>query len=594
MFVMIVSFGVVAVIVVCATMHIIKQASGVEPPKSSTQALMCARLSKRLCQPLRLGMSALMAHDAKSNPEDAELESGDFAKEAAEDKMKELQDITLQELNDIGIQLSFKDLATLAHMGFKNRMGSISLKPIIDMGLSCPAIPIGSLPTLTNNIPAIPLSAFQGVVRDFDLQLTEPDLTLVDLVSRGLELPITSVKQLMAWGVCMPGLSVDFPDITIKALLNQGIQISQETLSRLKDLGLSTSEVTLKGLSDMHLQLPKVQLKQLPSLMCAFPAVTLESLQNAGFNLPSELNVDTFAVDFASITLPMLVANDVPLMNVNLGELVSAGLGLPGLRLPPRALNVGLKLNIFGRFHLQVAQHLVHMKVMLSYFQIMSIMALNYDVPWTPGFRNLFSWMSLFNFEFAPLIGLGCMGSTFYTTLMLTTLLPMAVLFLMFAFYRISKLQVTRFYNSKEPYTKATDLELHRWLSQLKVKCTKYALTLLLLVYPSVSRTVLLTFKVRGPIEGVNYIEADMRLPAEGGAYNAAAVWAVLMVMLYPIGILVLCFYFVWKYREQLHDPKVQERFGMLYAGVSCTDATARISQLTFLSSLYCVFMSAV
>jgi hypothetical protein len=181
--------------------------------------------------------------------------------------------------------------------------------------------------------------------------------------------------------------------------------------------------------------------------------------------------------------------------------------------------------------------------------------------------------MSLFNFEFAPLIGLGCVGSTFYTTLMITTMLPMAVLFLMFAFYRISKSQVTRFYNSKEPYTKATDLELHRWLSQLKVKCTKYALTLLLLVYPSVSRTVLLTFKVRGPIEGVNYIEADMRLPAEGGAYNAAAVWAVLMVMLYPIGILVLCFYFVWKYREQLHDPKVQERFGMLYAGVSCTES---------------------
>merc|ERR1712028_2376 len=37
--------------------------------------------------------------------------------------------------------------------------------------------------------------------------------------------------------------------------------------------------------------------------------------------------------------------------------------------------------------------------------------------------------------------------------------------------------------------------------------------------------------------------------------------------MLYPIGILVLCLYIVWKYREQLHDPKVQERFGMLYAG---------------------------
>jgi uncharacterized paraquat-inducible protein A len=172
--------------------------------------------------------------------------------------------------------------------------------------------------------------------------------------------------------------------------------------------------------------------------------------------------------------------------------------------------------------------------------------------------------------------------------------MPMLVVLLTFAFYCISKAQVTKFYHftkaQDQQFTKAIEYELQRWLSQLKVRCTKFTLTLLLIVYPSVSRTILLTFKLRGPIEGINYIEADMRLPAEGPAYAAAAVWAFLMVLLYPIGILAMCLLIVWKYRDHLHEPKVQRRFGMLYEGVSFTTNSARIAHK--LLTICCLFCS--
>jgi hypothetical protein len=85
------------------------------------------------------------------------------------------------------------------------------------------------------------------------------------------------------------------------------------------------------------------------------------------------------------------------------------------------------------------------------------------------------------------------------------------------------------------------------------------------LIYPFVSSTVL-KFFICKDVYGTEFLLADFTLQCGDSRWDSYLAFAILMTILYPIGVPIFFFWMVSRYRHRLHEAGVQLQLGFLYA----------------------------
>lgn len=81
----------------------------------------------------------------------------------------------------------------------------------------------------------------------------------------------------------------------------------------------------------------------------------------------------------------------------------------------------------------------------------------------------------------------------------------------------------------------------------------------------------ILNFFVCHRVEGVDYLVADFNLRCGDEQWLRYLPFAVVMLLVFPIGIPLLVLAVLVKFRNHLHEQPVLERFGFIYEGRSLT-----------------------
>jgi hypothetical protein len=195
------------------------------------------------------------------------------------------------------------------------------------------------------------------------------------------------------------------------------------------------------------------------------------------------------------------------------------------------------------------------LKLLTGLLQILgSFTAVLYRVPWPSSFNSVSSFFSVVNLDvFAlPTVRCSSLGSTYFARFMLHTtfMLVATALFVALLFHAYSKHNLAR--------TKPVKTSLV-W---------NIFLPFLFLIYPSISRTVILMLRCR-TIDGTSYLLSDISISCETAEYAAHRSYAIFGVLVFPIGIVVFFTTLVGYNRHKLPPDwwpaKASEQMAMSY-----------------------------
>ena len=202
-------------------------------------------------------------------------------------------------------------------------------------------------------------------------------------------------------------------------------------------------------------------------------------------------------------------------------------------------------------------QTMSKIKILVGWGQVASSVGTTFSAPWPTGFLQLIGGLSsLFNLDvFGFLSGFGCL---FDSSFGLNFVMHMLTL----------------------PYLLGL-LALAAWLTQRRTAIIREILVnrviyvvsvVTFFMYPGLGVRIFSVFKCR-TVEERSYLMADFSQPCYEGGHLAMAVFAVLFLILYVIGIPTVTYRRLVKHKgtivhrlEQPVDPSVQARYGHLYA----------------------------
>jgi hypothetical protein len=202
------------------------------------------------------------------------------------------------------------------------------------------------------------------------------------------------------------------------------------------------------------------------------------------------------------------------------------------------------------------------LKVLIGVFQIIVSFEHSIDIEWPSFYTNLIAWPKIpVNLEAVTFPAYGCIvGSSFYTTFMVTTIAPVVVVFALFLLYIVFR-----------PIP-----SLHRFLGWSKF--IQWFLFVLFFVYPRTSQVILSTFNCYELANGESFLIADPRIMCTGEhvevQYVAFQFYAVIGIGVYTLGIPLIFLGMLWVRRHYLYDPytgvpsvAAVRSMGILYAG---------------------------
>jgi hypothetical protein len=167
----------------------------------------------------------------------------------------------------------------------------------------------------------------------------------------------------------------------------------------------------------------------------------------------------------------------------------------------------------------------VRLKIMVTFLQVLSQIHTVYDIPYPESFVRFIQRMAFVNLDFIDVMRVGCVARVnYYGKLFAVTLIPLFITALLYIAAR---------YNPAKKNT-----------------CTKLFLLLTFLIFPSVSTTVLRAFPCRDFDDGSSLLKADYSIDCNSSGRPGYIFYAVLMTLLYPIGITALYAYKLWEQRE--------------------------------------------
>jgi hypothetical protein len=125
----------------------------------------------------------------------------------------------------------------------------------------------------------------------------------------------------------------------------------------------------------------------------------------------------------------------------------------------------------------------------------------------------------------------------------------------------------------------------------LRARVIRVVFFTLFLIYPGTSSKLFSVFACR-EVEGISYVESDFSVQCYTSEWYRALAWVVPLLVLYALGIPLLCFIALWRMRRYADDVFEWQAYGFLYEGVytplraSCILARCNFSRFRFLFRL--------
>jgi hypothetical protein len=219
-------------------------------------------------------------------------------------------------------------------------------------------------------------------------------------------------------------------------------------------------------------------------------------------------------------------------------------------------------------------------KILVGLSQVLGQCSANFDITWPPAFRELSDNLNFINLSFLKLPSVGCFVKTnFLGEMVLMTVAVGAFIGVVFLYHQVLKL-----FKLKQAwfYDKSTVISV--------------VVSLLFLVYPSVSNLILRTFDCDKLANGDTYLAVDYSIQCSGKeaktmkynitnafyspklewTYSEFRAYAVVMLLLFPIGIPLLFSCILHSNKDALYDydkatdtwrpnPEHAKKYGLLY-----------------------------
>jgi len=196
------------------------------------------------------------------------------------------------------------------------------------------------------------------------------------------------------------------------------------------------------------------------------------------------------------------------------------------------------------------------MKIALGFIQIMTNMAFSVDIPWPSGYKEFISGFNVFNFDFVKISSVECIFSTnYYNKFLIISITPLALFLAVAVFYLLPKVLGACYRDDSEDARKRSRRRFWRMF-----------LFVTFLIYPTVSSVVIRLYVCK-KIEGIDYLLGDLSIECSGSKYESYKQLGIFMILLYPVGIPILLFYMLFKYRNKLHEEAIKAEMGFLYDG---------------------------
>ena len=187
---------------------------------------------------------------------------------------------------------------------------------------------------------------------------------------------------------------------------------------------------------------------------------------------------------------------------------------------------------------------IVKLKIFTSFQQVLQGLAGVFQISWPAAFKELLSWLSVFNFDFLSILPIDCvLPYNYISGLYVRTLVPLGAVVLLVLSGRWA---------------------LRRGKEGLGYLLFNGGVVLTFLCYPAITRSVFRFFQ-RHQFDGTygTFLSADYAIRAdaspEAWAYNATLPFAVIMIFVWPIGVPALILVLLWRSRTSLLEIRRRE-----------------------------------
>jgi len=200
-----------------------------------------------------------------------------------------------------------------------------------------------------------------------------------------------------------------------------------------------------------------------------------------------------------------------------------------------------------------------NMKIVVSFIQIATSILAFVDFTWPSYFSKAMQYFNFVNIDFIPWQSVQCATSLgFFDKLIVTGLIPVALALSVFLFVFLP-LRVIDRYDYRDDGTS-------RHLHDIAVaKCFKLLLFGLFLLYPSTSAKVLSMFLCR-TVDGHSYMLVDFSIECGGQEWNRFLPAGIIFLIAYPIGIPLVFFGLLRRYRNKRELESVRIILGFLFS----------------------------
>ena len=229
------------------------------------------------------------------------------------------------------------------------------------------------------------------------------------------------------------------------------------------------------------------------------------------------------------------------------------------------AASQSLMDQLFTWWKKSYSEIMVRVKIIISTFQIITVTSTVFKVSMPPGFTGFANSFKIFNLNFSSLFPIGCSANfNFMTSLLWSTMSPiligciLTILFLIEYYYFRRQIQADK--GRKKGAKRAK-------FAEVQMKYINYFFYITYLILPSVTTTIFQIFICTNldPHNEDNnpddyFLTADMSISCTSDYYYQWVVYAIFMIILYPVGIPSLYLYVLYINREEIKhrdDPPV-------------------------------------
>jgi hypothetical protein len=204
------------------------------------------------------------------------------------------------------------------------------------------------------------------------------------------------------------------------------------------------------------------------------------------------------------------------------------------------------------------------LKIVLGFFQISVGLAYSVNIQWPSLFKEVIAQFNIANFDIVQWTRVSCVfpSTDYIYKHLIVCLAPLILGSVVASGYLVPK--YLRWFaamaGGSEDSLKKSSLSLKRGIR----KFWKMFLFTLFLLYPTVSSIVIRLYSCR-TIEGVSYLVADFNIRCSSSRWFNAALYNVVFVVIYPIGILSMFAWILWENRDRLNEFECLIQFGFLY-----------------------------